>query len=138
MRPRLVGAVAARSRTTVDSERWATLHHASSALTFGNHRTTKTALTFAVLAAVGIALLMYLKTQGFLGGKRTERWPFYVKKPFTQPEQILYNRLIKALSENIALAQIQVSRVFGVHRRSNFMDWNNRVNRMRCDFVICA
>lgn len=98
----------------------------------------KTALTFAVLAAVAIALLLYLKKQGFFERKGSGPWPFYVKKPLTQPEQVLYHRLIKALPGHIVLAQVQVSRVLGVQKGSNFMEWNNRVNRMSYDFVICA
>jgi hypothetical protein len=65
-------------------------------------------------------------------------WPFYAKKPLTPPEQVLYHRLVKALPEHIVLAQVQVSRILGVKRGFNFREWNNRVNRMSYDFVVCA
>ncbi|MCE2722025.1 MAG: DUF2726 domain-containing protein [Betaproteobacteria bacterium] len=65
-------------------------------------------------------------------------WPFYVKRPLTQPEQILYHRLINALPAHIVLAQVQVSRVLGVKKGFSANEWNNRINRMSYDFVVCA
>jgi hypothetical protein len=65
-------------------------------------------------------------------------WPFYVKKPLTQPEQILYHRLVAAVPEHIVLAQVQLSRVLGVKKGFNFAEWNNRINRMSLDFLICS
>jgi very-short-patch-repair endonuclease len=110
----------------------------AAALIFGITHTLKTALTFAAVLAVAIGVLLYLKKQGLFEGKGTRPWPFYVKKPLTQPEQILYHRLSKALPEHIVLAQVQVSRVLGVKKGSNFNEWNNRINRMSYDFVVCA
>ncbi len=91
-----------------------------------------------ILLGIAAAVLLYLKRQGFLDGKGIGSWPFYVKQPLTQPEQILYHRLVKALPEHIVLAQVQVSRVLGVKKGSNFHEWNNRINRMSYDFVICT
>ena len=45
---------------------------------------------------------------------------------------------MKALPEHIVLAQVQVSRVLGVKKGSNFNEWNNRVNRLSYDFVVCS
>ena len=97
----------------------------------------KTLLVVILLVAV-VALLFYLKKQGLLEGKRTGSWPFYIKKPLTQPEQVLYHRLVKALPDHIVLAQVQVSRVLGVKKGSNFKEWNNRINRLSYDFVVCG
>ncbi len=38
------------------------------------------------------------------------------------------------------LAQVQVSRVLGVKKEKgiNFNEWNNRINRMSYDFVVCS
>ena len=66
------------------------------------------------------------------------RWPFYVRKLLSQPEQVLYHRLIRALPEHIVLAQVQVSRVLGVKKGFNFYEWNNRINRLSYDFVVCG
>ena len=98
----------------------------------------KTFFVVVLLIVATVALLLYLKKQGLLEGKETGPWPFYVKKPLTQPEQVLYHRLVKALPEHIILAQVQVSRVLGVKKGSNFNEWNNRINRMSYDFVVCG
>jgi very-short-patch-repair endonuclease len=64
-------------------------------------------------------------------------WPFYVKKPLTQPEQVLYHRLVKALPECVVLAQVQLSRLLGVKKGANFGVWNNRINRLSLDYLVC-
>ncbi|MBT9161182.1 MAG: hypothetical protein DDT26_02486 [Dehalococcoidia bacterium] len=97
-----------------------------------------TALLALILLAIAVAVLLFLKKQGLLEGSRSGQWPFYVKKPLTQPEQVLYHRLVKALPEHIVLAQVQVSRVLGVKKGSNFNEWNNRINRLSYDFVVCS
>jgi hypothetical protein len=88
-----------------------------------------------ILAIVGLAVL---KKLGLLNTGTSGPWPFYVKRPLTQPEQVLYHRLIRALPEHIVLAQVQVSRVLGVKKGSNFHEWNNRINRLSYDFVVCG
>lgn len=92
----------------------------------------------SVLLIVFIALAV-LARMGLLSkaGSTTE-WPFYAKRPLTHPEQVLYHRLVRALPEHIVLAQVQVSRVLGVKKGYNFGEWNNRINRLSYDFVICA
>ena len=70
----------------------------------------KTVLFIVVLFIVAGIVLAVLKKRGSVGyGDRP--WPFYAKKPLTQPEQILYHRLVKTLPECIVLAQVQLSRV---------------------------
>ena len=98
----------------------------------------KTFFFIVILLALAVAVLLYLKKQGLLERKGTGPWPFYLKKPLSQPEQVLYHRLVKALPEHIVLAQVQVSRVLGVKKGFNFNEWNNRINRMSYDFVVCA
>lgn len=97
-----------------------------------------TALVVLILLAIVVAVLLYLKKRGLLEGSGSGQWPFYVKKPLTQPEQVLYHRLVKALPEHIVLAQVQVSRVLSVKKGSNFNEWNNRINRLSYDFVVCS
>ena len=97
----------------------------------------KTVFVVVLLIIAAVALLLYLTKLGLLEGKGTGPWPFYVKKPLSQPEQVLYHRLVKALPEHIVLAQVQVSRVLGVKRGSKFNEWNNRINRLSYDFVVC-
>jgi len=87
------------------------------------------------LLIICLPLFSLLVRRGLRAGKE---WPFYAKRPLSQPEQVLYHRLVAALPERIVLAQVQVSRVLGVKRGFNFHEWNNRINRMSYDFVVCA
>lgn len=89
-----------------------------------------------VLLILAFVALVILKKRGSLGTGEAE-WPFYAKKPLTQPEQILYHRLVAAMPECIVLAQVQLSRVLGVKKGFNFNEWNNRINRMSLDFLVC-
>jgi hypothetical protein len=87
------------------------------------------------LLAVAAIVIAALKKRGGLGDN--SEWPFYAKKLLSQPEQVLYHRLGGALPECIVLSQVQLSRVFGVKQGFNFHEWNNRINRMSLDFVVC-
>jgi very-short-patch-repair endonuclease len=90
-------------------------------------------LVFFIVVVVVLAILK-AKAQG---GAGNEEWPFYAKKPLSQPEQILYFRLVQALPAHIILAQVQLSRLLGVKKGNNFQAWSNRINRMSADFVVC-
>lgn len=90
-----------------------------------------------VLFAVVIAALALLKAKSKANSAGNEIWPFYAKKPLSQPEQILYFRLIEALPDYIILAQVQLSRLLGVKKGHNHQSWSNRINRMSADFVVC-
>ena len=63
--------------------------------------------------------------------------PILKRRLLTQPEQVLYHRLVKSLPNHVVLAQVQMSRVLGVKKGFRFHEWNNRINRMSYDFVIC-
>jgi len=96
-------------------------------------------LTTVLLLVLLVALaLVVIKRLGLLSGRASGTWPFYVKRPLSQPEQVLYHRLIRALPEHIVLAQVQASRVLGVKKGANFHEWNNRINRLSYDFVVCS
>lgn len=90
-------------------------------------------LVLLLLAIIIIAILA-AKTKPADGDAS---WPFYAKKPLTNPEQILYFRLKQALPDQIILAQVQLSRFLGVKKGHNFQSWLNRINRMSADFVVC-
>lgn len=98
-------------------------------------------MTFLSLALLFLALvvsaLVAFRKRGLLSST-SGSWPFYAKRPLSQPEQVLYHRLVSSLPDHIVLAQVQVSRVLGVKRGFNFNEWNNRINRMSYDFVICG
>lgn len=90
-------------------------------------------LVFAMLAVV----LGALRLRGSLRAGEAD-WPFYAKRLLSKPEQVLYLRLVRALPEHVVLAQVQVSRVLGVRKGNDFKAWNNRINRLSYDFVVCA
>jgi very-short-patch-repair endonuclease len=91
-------------------------------------------LLFVLLAVVVLVVLKKLGAQGGVNGP----WPFYAKRLLSPPEQVLYHRLVRALPEHIVLAQVQVSRVLGVKKGFKFHEWNNRINRLSYDFVVCG
>jgi very-short-patch-repair endonuclease len=91
-----------------------------------------------VIVVGAIVVLAFLKARARAqGGADDEIWPFYAKKPLSQPEQILYFRLVQALPAHIVLAQVQLSRLLGVKKGNNYQAWFNRINRMSADFVVC-
>jgi very-short-patch-repair endonuclease len=91
-------------------------------------------LLIVVIAVITVLTVLKGKSQG---GGANEIWPFYAKKPLSQPEQVLYFRLVQALPEHIVLAQVQLSRLLGVKKGNNHQAWLNRINRMSVDFVVC-
>lgn len=93
-------------------------------------------IALALLAVVAIIFAKLKQRSGIGDGEVA--WPFYAKKPLTQPEQVLYHRLVSALPDHIVLAQVQLSRILGVKQGNNFHEWNNRINRMSLDFVVCS
>ena len=94
------------------------------------------ALLIVILVVVMIVVLALIKAKG-QGGVSDEVWPFYAKKPLSQPEQILYFRLVQALPDHIVLAQVQLSCLLGVKKGYPHQTWLNRINRMSTDFVVC-
>ena len=93
-------------------------------------------LVAIVLIALVAIILAIVKRRGTSDVSNVP-WPFYAKKPLTQPEQILYHRLVAAMPQCIVLAQVQLSQVLGVQKGFNFREWNNRINRMSLDFIVC-
>ncbi len=95
-----------------------------------------TLLVAVVLLALAAIFFVILKKRASPDASDAP-WPYYPKKPLTQPEQVLYHRLVAAMPECIVLAQMQLSQVLGVKKGFNFREWNNRINRMSLDFVVC-
>lgn len=93
-----------------------------------------------IVACIGFVIIVLQVIAKYLRKRSEENevWPFYTKKPLSQPEQVLYFRLCKALPEYIVLAQVGLSRILGVKKGNNFGKWFNRINRMSADFVICS
>jgi len=77
-----------------------------------------------------VVVLAFFKSKSQGGAGNNEAWPFYAKKPLSQPEQ-------EALPDHIILAQVQLSRFLSVKKGHNYQSWSNRINRMSADFVVC-
>lgn len=90
---------------------------------------------FALLVGVAVLILIAFLLRRLV--RDSGEWPFYAKKPLSVPEQVLYHRLVKSLPDCIVLAQVQASRLIGVKKGYNFHQWNNRINRLSVDYVVC-
>ena len=91
-------------------------------------------VTFLVLFG-GVALAVFrAKSEGT---STSGPWPFSLRKPLTEPEQVLYFRLCRALPDHMILAQVVLTRFLGIKRGHDSRAWNNRINRMSIDFLIC-
>jgi hypothetical protein len=99
-------------------------------------------LLLIAAAAIIIAAAVYFRksdtSSSTMGAGDNEAWPFFLRRPLSRPEQVLYFRLRNALPEHIVLAQVQLSRFLGVKRGHNFYAWNNRIDRLSADFLICS
>lgn len=74
-----------------------------------------TLLALLLLAVVVVLGLLRRRVQTQPGG----RWAYFAKKVMTEPEQVRHIHLVKALPEQIVLAQVQLSRILGVQRGRN-------------------
>ncbi len=90
------------------------------------------------VAAVVVSVLLIWLIWWALVVRRRLRWPLYARRVISAPELQLYQRLVRALPQQIVLAQVQVSRVLGVKPDYDFHEWNNRICRLSYDFVVCA
>ncbi|PHV12455.1 DUF2726 domain-containing protein [Chitinimonas sp. BJB300] len=92
-----------------------------------------------ILLAVLLLAAFAIKTSKESDGGKGENWPLVVKRPLSQPEQVLYYRLIEALPGFVILPQVSLSRFLDVKKGvKNPMSWLNRVNRMSVDYLVCS
>lgn len=94
-----------------------------------------TAIAVLVFVVIMLLLIVRAKKPAVL---EAGPWPFYAKRPLSDPELILYRRLAMALPGHIVLAQVSLGRLLGVKKGHNFSQWYNRINRMSADFVLCG
>lgn len=85
-----------------------------------------------VLFAITVAALQRLAS------RTPARWPFFAKRLLSEPEQVLFHRLVRALPGHLVLAQVHVSRVLGVRKGSDAFEWNKRIAWMSYDYVVCT
>jgi very-short-patch-repair endonuclease len=64
-------------------------------------------------------------------------WPLEAcSTVLSQPEQVLYRRLVKALPNHLVFAQVQLSRFLKVKRGVPRQAWFNRISQLSADFLI--
>ncbi len=90
-----------------------------------------------VVLLIGIIVTLILNKRAGKQSVVEDSLPYYAKKVMSKPEQALYYRLTAALPDHIVLAQVQLSRFLGVKQGYPFHEWNNKINRMSADFLIC-
>jgi hypothetical protein len=88
-----------------------------------------------------IVLLLILGVLAVLLKKQPKRldgpWPLEVRGTvLSQPEQVLYGRLVQALPQNLVFAQVQLSRFLDVRRGVSRQGWFNRISQLSADFLI--
>lgn len=91
-------------------------------------------LLFVVVVLLVLVVALKVTSRG---GIKDAEWPFDAKAPLSKPEQALYFRLVKALPEQVVLAQVQLSSLLAVQKNHDRRAWFNRINRMSADFVVC-
>lgn len=94
------------------------------------------ALVVFVVLALGVALAV--RRARAEGPRSSSRWPFSLRRPLSEPEQVLYYRLCRALPDHMVLAQVGLSRFLAVRRGHDARAWYNRINRMSIDFLVCT
>ncbi|CAG0965075.1 hypothetical protein RHDC4_00929 [Rhodocyclaceae bacterium] len=94
----------------------------------------KLALIGVLLLLAGIALML-LQSRRRKAGNLPK---FFPRTLLTQPEQILYLRLVEALPDFVVLAQVQLCRLFTIERGPLWQTWFNKTSRKSLDFVICS
>jgi len=62
----------------------------------------------------------------------------YVKKNLMTPSELkLYGRLVSAFPNYLVFTQVQLSQAVQAPPPADRFKWNNRINRMSLDFVLC-
>lgn len=94
--------------------------------------------TAIIIVVLGVGVAIAILRARSSDAASTGRWPFSLRRPLTEPEQVLYFRLCQALPDNIVLAQVGMSRFLSVRRGYNARAWYNRISRMSVDFLVCT
>ena len=63
--------------------------------------------------------------------------PYFGKTVLTEPEQVLYHRLVEALPDLIVLAQVPLSGLVGIRKNKRWQAQFNAISRKSVDYVVC-
>lgn len=87
---------------------------------------------FGLMVVAAAVLWALMRTR-----KQATDWPLYTKPLLSEPEKVLYHRLVKALPEFTVLAQVQLSRFLVIKGTNGVQAIRNRIDRKSVDFLIC-
>ena len=66
-----------------------------------------------------------------------ESFPYVKKNIMTPTELKLYGKLVSAFPNHLIFTQVQLSQAVQAPSPADRFKWNNRINRMSLDFVVC-
>jgi len=93
-------------------------------------------LIILVLAGAVVAALKG-KTTGRRDADLSKPWPLEAKNPLlSDPERVLYQRLVQALPDHIILAQVQLLQALQFKRGQRSQALLNRISQLSVDFLI--
>ncbi|MEK8031949.1 DUF2726 domain-containing protein [Ideonella sp. DXS29W] len=104
-------------------------------------------ILLAVLTVGGAAFLLWQKqreAQAKVAKQRTVEardtvadWPPTATRIMSVPERKAYESLLKALPDNLILAQVPLSRFMRVPTRYSYGEWLSRVGQLSADLLVC-
>jgi len=104
-------------------------------------------ILIAVLVVGGAAAMMWQKQREAKAKVAKQRvveardtvadWPPTATRILSVPERQAYETLLKALPDNIVLAQVPLSRFMRVPTRYSYGEWLSRVGQLSADLLIC-
>lgn len=104
-------------------------------------------LLIAVLVVGGAAAMMWDKQRKAKAKVAKQRvveardtvadWPPTATRILSVPERQAYETLVKALPDNLVLAQVPLSRFMRVPTRYSYGEWLSRVGQLSADLLIC-
>ncbi|HTX24917.1 MAG TPA: DUF2726 domain-containing protein [Steroidobacteraceae bacterium] len=91
------------------------------------------------LLGVATALAAVGKRRGAAASVLGRPWPLEAKRTLlTEPERMLYERLVRAAPKHIVLAQVQLQHLVRFKRGAWSPGIENRISKLSVDFVVLA
>ena len=93
--------------------------------------------TIAALAALAIVAVLLKPRRGTDSGIFDKPWPLEPKRPLlSEPEQVLYQRLVQALPDHLVFVQVQLLQALRFKRGEWSSAITNRISQLSLDFLI--
>ena len=92
-------------------------------------------LLFVVFVMFALVVYLKMSSKKMVGGDAP--WPFDAKTPLSEPEQVLYFRLVQALPQHVILAQVALASLLSVKKNHDARAWIRRISGMSAAFVVC-